>query len=24
MHPSCAVVNLIDDDVTFFNIRRHE
>ena len=24
MHPSCAVVNLLDDDVTFFNIRRHE
>lgn len=24
MHPSCAVVNLIDDDVTFFTIRRSE
>lgn len=24
MHPSCAVVNLVDDDVTFFTIRRHE
>jgi putative phosphoesterase len=24
MHPSCAVVNLVDDDVIFFSIRRHE
>ncbi|MFA7256506.1 MAG: YfcE family phosphodiesterase [Kiritimatiellales bacterium] len=24
MHPSCAIVNLAEDDVTFFNIRRHE
>ncbi len=24
MHPSCAVVNLIDDDVTFFTIHRSE
>ncbi len=24
MHPSCAVVNLLDDEVTFFNIRRSE
>lgn len=24
MHPSCAVVNLDEDAVTFFNIRRHE
>lgn len=24
MHPSCAIVNLIDDDVTFFTIHRSE
>lgn len=24
MHPSCAVVNLLDDDVSFFTIRRPE
>jgi len=24
MHPSCAVVNLLDDEVTFFSIRRHD
>lgn len=24
MHPSCAVVNLLDDDVSFFTIRRAE
>jgi hypothetical protein len=24
MHPSCAVVNLVEDDVTFFSIRRPE
>ncbi|MDD3277176.1 MAG: YfcE family phosphodiesterase [Kiritimatiellales bacterium] len=24
MHPSCAIVNLVEDDVTFFTIRRPE
>lgn len=24
MHPSCAIVNLIDDEVTFFTIHRSE